>query len=80
MLLIFPCRQARIRDEDPKARATVVSAIRYTFSDSDTSYDELLSPVIVDFLALMVDSDLVRLTFPPEAEVLMVFISRPSDG
>jgi cullin-associated NEDD8-dissociated protein 1 len=55
---------ARIRDADPRARATVVSAIRYTFSgtsnaQADAAYEELLAPLIVDFLSLIVDSDLV---------------------
>ncbi|KAF9261953.1 TIP120-domain-containing protein [Marasmius fiardii PR-910] len=54
----LPQLHARIRDEDPAARATVVSAIRYTFADTAQSYDELLSPLLVDFLSLMVDSDL----------------------
>jgi cullin-associated NEDD8-dissociated protein 1 len=62
LLFVLPSssiRQARIRDADPKNRATVVSAIRYTFSDSDTSYDALLAPLIVDFLSIIVDTDLV---------------------
>ncbi|KAG7090596.1 hypothetical protein E1B28_009701 [Marasmius oreades] len=60
----LPQLHARIRDSDPAARATVVSAIRYTFADTAQSYDELLSPLLVDFLSLMVDSDLTvrRLT------------------
>ena len=55
---IFLC-QARIRDPNPDIRATVVSAIRYTFADVSRSYDELLSPLIVDFLSLMADENLV---------------------
>jgi hypothetical protein len=51
--------QARIHDKDPSARATVVSAIRYTFADTTQSYDELLAPLLVDFLSLMLDEDLV---------------------
>ncbi|KAF9016837.1 ARM repeat-containing protein [Hymenopellis radicata] len=54
----LPQLHARIRDDNPATRATVVSAIRYTFADSATSYDELISPYIVDFLSLMADSDL----------------------
>jgi len=52
--------KARLRDPTPSVRATVVSAIRYTFADTARSYDELLAPLIVDFLSLMVDEDLVR--------------------
>ncbi|EJD55111.1 TIP120-domain-containing protein [Auricularia subglabra TFB-10046 SS5] len=54
----LPQLQARLRDESPAVRATVVSAIRYTFADTAHSYDELLSPLIVDFLSLMEDADL----------------------
>jgi len=50
--------KARLRDPTPSVRATVVSAIRYTFADTARSYDELLAPLIVDFLSLMVDEDL----------------------
>jgi hypothetical protein len=53
-------RQARIRDENAANRATVLSAIRYTFADPSQSYDELLAPLIIDFLSLMLDQDLVR--------------------
>jgi len=51
--------QARIREPSAATRATVVSAIRYTFADTSQSYDELLAPLLVDFLSLMLDSDLV---------------------
>ncbi|KZV81117.1 TIP120-domain-containing protein [Exidia glandulosa HHB12029] len=54
----LPQLQARLRDESPAVRATVVSSIRYTFADTGHSYDELLSPLIVDFLSLMEDPDL----------------------
>ncbi|KAK0197925.1 armadillo-type protein [Armillaria mellea] len=56
--LYLPQLHARIRDQNPATRATVVSAIRYTFADSPPSYDELLSPYLVDFLSLMLDQDL----------------------
>ncbi|KAH7907426.1 armadillo-type protein [Hygrophoropsis aurantiaca] len=49
---------ARIQDENAAARATVVSAIRYTFADTSPSYDTILAPVIMDFLNLMQDRDL----------------------
>jgi hypothetical protein len=38
----------------------VASAIRYTFTDTASSYDDILAPFIVEFLSLMHDSDLVR--------------------
>lgn len=56
LILLF---QARIRDPNPDTRATVVSAIRYTFADTSRSFDEVFSPLLVDFLSLMVDENLV---------------------
>ena len=54
--------RGRLNDPSPAVRATVLSAMRYTFADTDSQYDELLSPLIVDFLALMLDTDLVSST------------------
>ncbi|KAI6142115.1 armadillo-type protein [Pisolithus tinctorius] len=54
----LPQLHAHIRAENPAIRATVISAIRYTFADSSPSYDEVLAPLIMDFLSLMKDSDL----------------------
>jgi len=60
----LPQLQSRLSDPSPSVRATVVAAIRYTFADNTQSYDELLSPLIVQFLSLVQDSDLAvrRLT------------------
>lgn len=58
-MIFYILSQARLRDTNPATRATVVSAIRYTFTDTTQSYDELLSPLLVDFLSLMADQDLV---------------------
>lgn len=44
----------------PHDRALVAAAIRYTFIDTSSTYDELIAPVIVDFLSLMQDENLVR--------------------
>ncbi|KAK2459779.1 hypothetical protein APHAL10511_008211 [Amanita phalloides] len=54
----LPQLHARIRDQDASARATVVSAIRYTFTDASQTYDEQLAPLLVDFLSLMRDGNL----------------------
>ncbi|KAJ3996104.1 armadillo-type protein [Lentinula boryana] len=54
----LPQLHNRIHDSNPAARATVVAAIRYTFADTAPTYDELLSPLIIDFLSLMGDGDL----------------------
>ncbi|KAH9075666.1 TIP120-domain-containing protein [Lactarius deliciosus] len=49
---------ARIRDPNAATRATVLSAIRYTFVDSSSAFDEVLAPYILDFLSLMDDIEL----------------------
>ncbi|PCH33074.1 ARM repeat-containing protein [Wolfiporia cocos MD-104 SS10] len=54
----LPQLHERIRDENAASRATVISAIRYTFTESSSSYDELLSSVLMDFLSLVADQDL----------------------
>ncbi|KAJ6521352.1 armadillo-type protein [Mycena vulgaris] len=54
----LPQLHARVGDPNAAIRATVVSAIRYTFAESSQSYDELLAPLLVDFLSLMLDQDL----------------------
>ncbi|KAK7688067.1 hypothetical protein QCA50_008437 [Cerrena zonata] len=54
----LPQLQERIHDPNPAARATVLAAIRYTFADSSQSFDELLNPVLMDFLSLISDNDL----------------------
>lgn len=50
-----------MKDPSSAVRATVVASVRYTFADNTQSYDELLSPLIVDFLSLVQDSDLVSM-------------------
>ncbi|KAJ7644420.1 armadillo-type protein [Roridomyces roridus] len=54
----LPQLHARVKDPNAATRATVVSAIRYTFAETSQSYDELLAPLLVDFLSLMLDEDL----------------------
>ncbi|KZT08972.1 TIP120-domain-containing protein [Laetiporus sulphureus 93-53] len=56
--LYLPQLHERISDENLAARATVISAIRYTFAESSSSYDEQLNGVLMDFLALIADPDL----------------------
>ncbi|WVN91012.1 uncharacterized protein L203_106258 [Cryptococcus depauperatus CBS 7841] len=43
----------------PFDRALVIAAIRYTFTDTSSGYDELITPIIVDFLSLMQDKNLI---------------------
>ncbi|KAG8898086.1 hypothetical protein FRB99_007676, partial [Tulasnella sp. 403] len=54
----LPELRARLSDPSASVRATVVAAIRYTLADTTQTYDDLLSPVIMDFVALVHDSDL----------------------
>lgn len=57
----LPQLHSRIHDENPATRATVISAIRHTLAESVPAYDEVLAPLIMDFLDLIHDQDLVRL-------------------
>jgi len=58
-VIILIGMQNRIKDANPTGRATVVAAIRYTFAESSPAFDELLGPMLIDFLSLMLDPDLV---------------------
>ncbi|SJX63716.1 uncharacterized protein SRS1_14466 [Sporisorium reilianum f. sp. reilianum] len=51
--------QERLRSPSASVRATVLAAIRFTLStESSAAYDEVLAPVLVDFLALLSDAEL----------------------
>lgn len=51
--------QERLRSPSVSVRATVLAAIRFTLStESSAAYDELLAPILVDFLSLLNDSEL----------------------
>ncbi|TPX40273.1 hypothetical protein SeLEV6574_g06705 [Synchytrium endobioticum] len=52
--------QGKLKDTNDLVRATVVTAIRYTFTDEHggDSYDNLLRPAISDFLQLVKDPSL----------------------
>ncbi|CAL1696941.1 unnamed protein product [Somion occarium] len=54
----LPQLHDRIRDPNPAARATVLAAIRYTFAETSQTFNELLSPLLMDFLSLISDPDL----------------------
>ncbi|KIR37274.1 tip120-family protein [Cryptococcus deuterogattii MMRL2647] len=43
----------------PSNRATVAAAVRYTFIDTSNGYDELIAPILVEFLSLMKDENLI---------------------
>jgi cullin-associated NEDD8-dissociated protein 1 len=40
-------------------RALVAAAVRYTFIDTSSSFDELIAPIIIDFLSLVHDENVV---------------------
>jgi cullin-associated NEDD8-dissociated protein 1 len=51
--------RAKLKDPSPAVRATVLSAIRYTLVDISSEHDDLILPLIPEFLSLMNDPDLV---------------------
>ncbi|KAL1924349.1 uncharacterized protein VTP21DRAFT_7384 [Calcarisporiella thermophila] len=54
----LPDLQKRLQSASPQTRGTVVTAIKYTFTDEKQSYDDLLRPLIFEFLSMMKDGDL----------------------
>ena len=56
----LPQLHDRLNSTNAHARSTVLAAVRYTFTAKSADYDDLLRPMIVDFLKLMKDSDLVK--------------------
>ncbi|WVQ76239.1 hypothetical protein IAR50_005904 [Cryptococcus sp. DSM 104548] len=55
----LPQLQQLLQSSSPANRALVAAAVRYTFIDTSNGYDELISPIIVDFLSLMKDENLI---------------------
>ncbi|EWC48613.1 hypothetical protein DRE_01835 [Drechslerella stenobrocha 248] len=51
----IPGLQQRLGDPDPAARAVVISALRYTFTDTTGSFDAYLKPVVADLLVAMLN-------------------------
>lgn len=51
--------QSRLESTSAGTRAAVITAVRFTLTDVSSSYDDLLAPLIVQFLSLMHDEDLV---------------------
>ncbi|GAA5973424.1 hypothetical protein JCM11641_006452 [Rhodosporidiobolus odoratus] len=54
----LPQLQARLSAPSRHTRATVLAALRFTFTNESSTYDELLAPLIVEFFKLMQDQDL----------------------
>lgn len=55
----LPQLQERLSAKSRDTRATVIAAIRFTFTNESMTYDELLAPLIVEFFKLIHDEDLV---------------------
>ncbi|KAF8425206.1 armadillo-type protein [Tirmania nivea] len=51
----LPELQKHLNSSDSSVRGMVISAIRYTFTDTLASYDDLLRLIVVDFLTVMVE-------------------------
>ena len=49
----LPELQKHLTSPQSVVRGLVISALRYTFTDTDAKYDELLRPTVVDFLETM---------------------------
>ncbi|KAF5093218.1 hypothetical protein D0Z00_004180 [Geotrichum galactomycetum] len=54
----LPALQENLNSPEASVRRSVVSGVKYTFGLSLDKYDRLLRPIVVDFLALMEDSNL----------------------
>ncbi|CAJ0833196.1 8495_t:CDS:10 [Entrophospora sp. SA101] len=54
----LPELQKRLRSTSAQTRGTVVTAVKFTFINQGQQYDELLRPIIIDFLSLIKDGDL----------------------
>lgn len=51
----------------------MVTAVKFTFINQGQQYDELLRPIIIDFLSLIKDGDLVCNTFILFNHVFILF-------
>lgn len=53
----LPQLQAFMKDRNAVVRGMVISALRFTFADTDESYDEYLRPVIIGMLQTMLNEE-----------------------
>lgn len=53
----LPHLQAYLGDSEPAVRGMVIAAFRYTFTDTDQSYDMHLQPLIVQSLGMMLNEE-----------------------
>jgi cullin-associated NEDD8-dissociated protein 1 len=54
----LPQLKTRLHSPSAATRAAVISAVRFTLTESRASYDELLAPEMLDFLSLLQDAAL----------------------
>lgn len=60
-VLTISISKKQLQSSSAHSRGTVVTAIKYTFTDQAQIYGDLLRPLIVDFLSLIKDQDLVSI-------------------
>lgn len=59
----LPELQTRIHSNSARSRAASIAAVKFTFTGVQSRvYDDLLQPLLVEFLSLMKDEDLVCTT------------------
>lgn len=49
--------QGHLRDATPSVRGTAIQAVRFTLSDSDEGFDEVLKPLLVPMLTTMLNDE-----------------------
>ncbi|QDS77218.1 hypothetical protein FKW77_002867 [Venturia effusa] len=55
--IYLPQLQAFVKDRNVVVRGMVISALRFTFADTDESYDDYLRPVIIGMLQTMLNEE-----------------------
>ncbi|GAM88930.1 hypothetical protein ANO11243_069640 [Dothideomycetidae sp. 11243] len=53
----LPQLQQNLAETQPAVRGMIISAFRYTFTDTDASYDAFLQPIIVQSLSTMLNDE-----------------------
>lgn len=55
--IFLPELKKHLASPDAVVRGMSISALRFTFTDTDATYDELLRPIVVDFLDFMLNDE-----------------------
>ncbi|KAL8670060.1 MAG: hypothetical protein Q9168_005379 [Polycauliona sp. 1 TL-2023] len=53
----LPLLQGHLRDATPSVRGTAIQAVRFTLSDSDEGFDEVLRPLLISMLTTMLNDE-----------------------